>query len=165
MRRLLVLALLAALAAVAPGVVRDELAAGGGEAVVGRVVRVVDGDTIHVRLPTGRERVRYLGVDTPEVRGGAECWGRRATAANARLVAGRHVRLRTDVERRDRYGRLLAYVERVADGLDVNAELVRRGHARALAVAPNLRRAERFARLARRARHDGRGLWSVCPGE
>jgi micrococcal nuclease len=108
--------------------------------------------------------VRYIGVDTPEATHEVECWGRRATAANARLVDGRRVRLRRDVERRDRYGRLLAYVERVADGLDVNAELVRRGHARALAVAPNTRRARRYARLADRARARGRGLWGVCPG-
>jgi micrococcal nuclease len=146
--------------------VRDELGArdGAGRPEVGVVVRVVDGDTVHVRLASGRERVRYIGVDTPEVSGATECWGRRATAANARLVGGRRVRLRTDVERRDRYGRLLAYVERVADGLDVNGELLRRGHARALAVGPNLTRAARHARLARAARRAGRGLWGACGG-
>ncbi len=165
MRRLLVLALLAALAALAPGVVRDELAARGGDAQEGRVVRVVDGDTVHVRLASGRERVRLIGVDTPEVTGSRrECWGARASAATRRLLAGRRVRLRTDVEERDRFGRLLAYVERSADGLDAGAELLRRGHADVLEVAPNLRRAGRYARLARAARRAGRGLWGACPG-
>ncbi len=166
MRRLLVLALLAALAALAPGVVRDELAArGGGDVREGRVARVVDGDTVHVRLASGRERVRLIGVDTPEVTGARrECWGARASAATRRLLAGRRVRLRTDVEERDRFGRLLAYVERSADGLDAGAELVRRGHADVLEVAPNLRRAARYARLARAARRADRGLWGACPG-
>jgi len=167
MRRLLVIALLAALAALAPGVVRDELDGLDGrtaDARVGRVVRVVDGDTLHVRLASGRERVRLIGIDTPEATSEVECGGRAATAAARRLVGGRRVRLRTDVEERDRYGRLLAYVERAADGLDVNAELLRRGHAEPLTVAPNVRHAARFARLARRARAARRGLWRACAG-
>jgi len=164
MRRLLVIALLAALAALAPGVVRDGLDGRGADARAGRVVRVVDGDTLHVRLASRRERVRLIGIDTPEATSEVECGGRAATAATRRLVAGRRVRLRTDLEERDRYGRLLAYVERAADGLDVNAELVRRGHAEPLAVAPNVRHAARFARLARRARAAGRGLWRACAG-
>jgi micrococcal nuclease len=75
------------------------------------------------------------------------------------------VRLRTDVELRDRYGRLLAYVERLPDGLFVNAELVRRGYATPLAIAPDTRHAARFAALARQARRAGRGLWRSCAGQ
>jgi micrococcal nuclease len=132
----------------------------------GRVVRVVDGDTIHVRVGGRREKVRYIGVDTPETRKPGEpveCFGKAASAFNARLVAGREVVLRTDVEPRDRYGRLLAYVRRRPDGLFVNAELVRRGFATILTIPPNVRHSREFLRLERAARRAGRGLWAGCP--
>jgi micrococcal nuclease len=132
-----------------------------------RVVRVVDGDTIRVALPSGEEAVRYIGVDTPEsVRPGSpvECFARRASAFNERLVAGERVRLVRDVEARDRYGRLLAYVYRARDGLFVNAELVRRGYATATTFPPNVAHARELRRLANRARVSGRGLWSECAG-
>ena len=131
------------------------------------VVRVVDGDTIRVGLPSGEEPVRYIGIDTPEsVKPGApvECFAKRASAYNERLVAGERVRLVYDVERRDRYGRLLAYVYRARDGLFVNAELVRRGYATAVTFPPNVAHEREFRRLARRARMSGRGLWSGCAG-
>ncbi len=111
----------------------------------------------------GDERVRLIGIDTPEsVRPGTpvECFGRAASAATERLVEGRRVRLELDVERRDRYGRLLAYVHR--GGRMVNATLVREGYATPYTVPPNVRHAERFTALARRARREGRGLWSAC---
>jgi micrococcal nuclease len=130
------------------------------------VVRVVDGDTIVARLADGRfERVRYIGMDTPEdVKPGVpvQCFSLRAAAANRALVAGRGVRLVPGAEPRDRYGRLLAYVYRRADGLFVNAELVRRGFARTLTIPPNTRYAGRFAALADAARRAGRGLWGAC---
>ena len=132
-----------------------------------RVVRVVDGDTIRVGLPSGEEPVRYIGIDTPEsVKPGApvECFAKRASTYNERLVAGERVRLVYDVERRDRYGRLLAYVYRARDGLFVNAELVRRGYATAVTFPPNVAHEREFRRLARRARMSGRGLWSGCAG-
>ena len=138
---------------------------GGGPAGEGRVVRVVDGDTIHVLVRGRRERVRYIGVDTPETRHPSkpvQCYGARASAFNKRLVGGRRVRLVRDVEERDRFGRLLAYVYREPDGLFVNAELARLGYARALRIAPDVRHADRFAELARNARGAGRGLWSAC---
>jgi micrococcal nuclease len=132
----------------------------------GRVLRVVDGDTIQVRLDGGRtERVRYIGVDTPEsVKPGTpvQCYAKRAAAANAALVAGRSVRLVGDVEHRDRYGRLLAYVYREPDGAFVNAQLVRDGYARTLTIAPNVAHARQFAQLAQTARRSGRGLWRAC---
>jgi micrococcal nuclease len=144
--------------------------AGGGAAdssggPVARVVRVVDGDTVRVRLGGRSEPVRYIGVDTPESkRPGTpvQCFARRAAAENARLVRGERVRLVFDVERRDRFGRLLAYVYRVRDGAFVNAALVRGGFARTLTIPPNVRFAERFAALAADARRAGRGLWSAC---
>jgi micrococcal nuclease len=132
----------------------------------GRVVRVVDGDTIHVVVGGRREKIRYIGVDTPETHHptkGVQCYGPDSSAFNARLVGGERVRLVRDVELRDRYGRLLAYVYRARDGLFVNAELARRGYARPLRIAPDVRYATRLEALAREARAAGRGLWSACP--
>ena len=133
-----------------------------------QVLRVVDGDTIRVRLDGRTERVRYIGVDTPEsVKPGTpvQCYAKRAAAANAALVAGREVRLVGDVERRDRYGRLLAYVYREPDGAFVNAALVRDGYARTLTIAPNVAQSRQLAQLARAARESGRGLWAACAME
>jgi micrococcal nuclease len=132
---------------------------------VGRVVRVVDGDTIAVSLDGRAERVRYIGIDTPEsVKPGTpvQCYAHKAAAENARLVARERVRLVLDVEARDRFGRLLAYVYRVRDGAFVNAALVRGGFARTLTIPPDVRFAERFRALAAQARRAGRGLWSAC---
>ena len=132
-----------------------------------RVVRVVDGDTIRVDGPAGEEAVRYIGIDTPEsVKPGSpvECFAKRASAFNERLVGGERVRLVRDVEARDRYGRLLAYVYRARDGLFVNAELVRRGYATVATFPPNVAHEREFRRLANRARLSGRGLWAECEG-
>jgi micrococcal nuclease len=134
-----------------------------GETARAEVLRVVDGDTIEASVDGQVEDVRYIGVDTPEsVTPGepVECFGRRAGALNERLVGGREVTLRFDRELRDRYGRLLAYVY-VGPRL-VNAELVRRGYARTLTIAPNDSRAALFARLERDAGQAGRGLWGEC---
>jgi micrococcal nuclease len=173
MRRLLPLILVAVLAA-GYGVGRGgsdggggsgDAGAGGGGTRTARVVRVVDGDTIVVALRGAEERVRYIGMDTPEtVKPGTavQCFGKKASAENRRLVEGRDVRLVADVEARDRYGRLLAYVYRASDGLFVNAELVRRGYATPATFPPNVRHVDEFARLARQARSAGRGLWSAC---
>ena len=138
---------------------------GGSAAQPARVARVVDGDTIVVARGGGEERVRYIGVDTPETvkpRTPVQCFGRKASAFNHRLLDGRSVRLVADAEQRDRYGRLLAYVYRADDGLFVNAELVRHGYATTLTIPPNVRYAERFRALAAEARRAGRGLWSAC---
>lgn len=131
----------------------------------GRVVNVVDGDTIGVLVSGRREKVRYIGVDTPETKHptkGVQCYGRAAAAFNGRLVGDERVRLVRDVEERDRYGRLLAYVYRARDGLFVNAELARLGYARPLTIPPDVRHAARFATLAREARQARRGMWSAC---
>jgi micrococcal nuclease len=166
LRRLLTAVLAAAVVVVAgPALLRrvqdggDGSGARSGAAVV---ERVVDGDTIVLR---GGERVRYIGVDTPEsVKPGTpvQCYAKAAGHANERLVEGQRVRLRYDAERRDRYGRTLAYVYRARDGLFVNAELVRRGYARVLTIPPDVRHARLFRQLAARARSGGRGLWDAC---
>ena len=135
----------------------------GGEAVEARVSRVVDGDTIVVTVGAVSERVRYIGVNAPEVhhpRRGEELGGREAAAVNRALVQGKHVRLEMDVRPRDRYGRLLAYVW-VGDVM-VNAELVRLGYAQVMTVPPNVRHQERFVKLQREARERRRGLWGLA---
>jgi micrococcal nuclease len=129
------------------------------------VTRVVDGDTIGVRLGGRRYTVRYIGIDTPETvkpRAPVQCYGPAASAYNHRLVEGQRVTLRLDAEPRDRYGRLLAYVYRRRDGLFVNAELVRGGFARTLEIPPNTRHAGELRRLQRAARTAARGLWQTC---
>ena len=131
-----------------------------GEAIEGTVVRVVDGDTIHVKLWERVEKVRYIGVNTPEVHHptkGEEPGGREAAEVNRRLVEGQAVRLELDVQERDRYGRLLAYVW-IGD-LMINAELVRLGYAQVMTIPPNVRYQEVFLKLQREAREAGRGLW------
>jgi len=127
------------------------------------VLRAVDGDTIEVRLDGEREDVRYIGIDTPETvkpDTPVQCFGPRAHRFNARLVTHRRVRLVFGVERRDVYGRLLAYVY-LGDRF-VNAELARRGLARTLTIPPNDRFAGRFKRLQIAAARAGRGLWGAC---
>ena len=127
------------------------------------VTRVVDGDTVEVRLDGTEEDVRYIGVDTPETvkpDNPVECFGPQASSFNHRLVERRRVRLVFGVERRDVYGRLLAYVY-LGDRF-VNAELVRRGLARTLTIPPNDRFAGRFKRLEIAAARAGLGLWGAC---
>jgi len=130
-----------------------------------RVIRAVDGDTLEVAMPSGeREDVRLIGVDTPEtVKPGTpvQCFGPRASAFTHRVADGRSARLELGVERRDVYGRLLAYV-RIGPRF-INATLVGRGLARTLTIAPNDRLAPLFSRLQIEAARAGRGLWDACP--
>ena len=142
---------------------RGEAGAGQGDVARARVVRVIDGDTIEVEIGGSTEDVRYIGVDTPEtVKPGTpvQCFGPQASEHNHELVEGQAVRLRFDAERRDVYGRLLAYVH-VRD-LFVNAALLRRGYATTLTIPPNDSQAARFARIEQAAARDGRGLWGAC---
>lgn len=152
-------------------------AAGPASAFV-EVTRVVDGDTIEVRLGGRSEDVRLIGVDTPETvkpDTPVQCFGERASHFTKRQLTGRRVRLVFGVERRDVYGRLLAYVYLANSTLPVpqpgqsrqrgwlfNAILVRRGLARSLTIPPNDRFAPRFRRLELAAARAGRGLWSAC---
>ena len=131
----------------------------------GRVVWVVDGDTIHVQVGSRLEKVRYIGVNAPEIpHPGARGWregGARAREVNRRLVAGRDVRLELDTARRDTYGRLLAYVrvELRRKRVMVNAEMVRRGFAQAMTIPPNVKYQGLFLTLQREARTARRGFW------
>jgi micrococcal nuclease len=127
------------------------------------VIRAVDGDTIETRIGDRVEDVRYIGVDTPEtVKPGTpvQCFGPRASTFNHHLVERRRVRLVFGVERRDAYGRLLAYV--YLRRRFVNAALVRRGLARSLTIPPNDRFSPLFRRLELQAARAGRGLWGGC---
>jgi micrococcal nuclease len=134
----------------------------------GTVVAVVDGDTVRVHLGSGTETVRLLGIDTPETvhpTKPVQCFGPEASArTKALLPKGTVVRLERDVEARDRYGRLLAYVRR-SDGTFVNLALVEEGYARTLTIAPNGAYADDFAAAARGARDASRGLWRACAQE
>jgi len=128
--------------------------------IEGTVVKVVDGDTIHVQLADRIEKIRYIGVDAPELHHpvrGEEPGGREAARANRDLVDGRRVRLELDVRTRDRWGRLLAYVW--VGHTMVNAELVRLGYAQVMTVPPNVRYQDLFLALQREARGAHRGLW------
>lgn len=128
-----------------------------------RLIKVTDGDTIRVMYRRREERVRLIGVDTPEVPwygGSGECFGVEAARFAKRRLEGRLLRLEFGADRRDRYGRLLAYVY-VDDEL-FNLTLVRLGYAAADPVSPNTRLAPLFARAEAGARATGEGLWSRC---
>jgi micrococcal nuclease len=135
----------------------------------GKVIASVDGDTIDVRIGGTDERVRLLGIDTPESvdpRRPVECFGREASQRTAQLIPpGTHVRLERDVEARDKYGRLLAHVYRVDDGTYVNRTLLEEGFATTLTIKPNVAHTDELATAARTARDAKRGLWGACPAE
>ena len=120
------------------------------------VVDVVDGDTLEVRVDGATERVRLIGINTPE---SGECFAAEATEALADLVAGREVRLVRDTSDRDQYGRLLAYVE--VDGTHVNAALVRGGYAIAREYPPDTARADELAAAQREAQEAAAGMWAA----
>lgn len=136
------------------------------------VTRIVDGDTIDVEVDGRRERVRLIGIDTPEVAhaasgdrpgNAAECFADASHAfITSLLPIGTGVRLERDVVGRDDYGRLLAYVYRAADGVFVNYEIVRQGYAEPLSIAPNVTFRDRMVEAARAAERAGLGLWSAC---
>ena len=123
------------------------------------IQRVIDGDTV---VLSGGERVRYIGLDTPELhhpRKPVEWYAREAKEFNRQLVDGKPVRLELDVQKRDRYGRLLAYVY-LEDGTFVNAELLRQGFGQLLTIPPNVKHVDLFVQMQREAREAGRGLWA-----
>lgn len=127
------------------------------------MVRVVDGDTIVVSRAGVDERVRYVGVDTPELaHDGAEveCFAEAAAKRNEALVAGKNVELVTDVSDRDRYGRLLRYV--YVDGVSVGSTLVEEGLAKPIKVKPDTAQYETLRELASEAKAAGRGMWGEC---
>jgi micrococcal nuclease len=133
------------------------------DAVVARVQRVVDGDTFIATVRNRRERVRIIGVDTPESvdpNRPDEPFGEEASAFAKHYLDGATVRLAGDVEPRDRYGRLLAYVW-LRDGTFWNALLAAEGYAQQLTIPPNVTYADLFRRLVGEARRNDRGLWAA----
>ena len=141
-----------------------------GQRIRARVLRVIDGDTIHVRAFGARRSrydVRLLGIDTPEKYGGVECGARRASRSMRRLApGGLRIRLVTDPsqDRFDRYGRLLAYVMRRRDGRDLGRAQVAAGWAKVYVFDRPFRRVRAYRRAARRARRADRGVWGRCGG-
>ncbi len=133
-----------------------------------RVTGVVDGDTVHVRLENGKEeKVRFIGVDTPESTREVEPYGKEAAAYTKKRLDGRTVYLELDVGERDKYGRLLAYVwlsppksdgEAEVRAKMFNAELLLEGYAQVMTVPPNVKYADLFAKLQREAREAEKGL-------
>lgn len=128
------------------------------------VTRVIDGDTIEVRLLDGRaKRIRYIGMDTPELFGKPECFGKEAFQYNRSLVEGKTVWLEYDVQKKDKYGQALAYVYLDPEGSSmVNAILVVQGFASVATYPPNVKNVDLFVRFQRIARQGSRGLWSKC---
>ena len=126
-----------------------------------KVTRVVDGDTIEIE---GGEKVRYIGVDTPETvdpRKPVQCFGIEASKKNKELVEGKTVRLEKDITDRDKYSRLLRYVW--VDDLFVNLELVKQGFANSYSYPPDIKYQKEFLAAETEAREAQRGLWKACP--
>ena len=133
------------------------------------ITHVVDGDTIDVRIGGRDERVRLIGIDTPETKkpnAPIECYGPEASAFTTSLLpVGSTVRIERDVVGRDDYGRLLGYVYLLTDGgadTFVNMEIIEQGYATPLTIEPNSTFARDFAEAARSAEAAGLGLWTTC---
>jgi micrococcal nuclease len=130
-----------------------------------RVLYADDGDTIEVQRGSDTDVVRLLGVDTPETHHPTkpvQCFGPEAAAFTKRELTGRLVVLEDDVEHRDIYGRRLAYV--LVNGHRFNDELLRRGFARLLVIAPNRAHGREMLAAELDAHHHRRGLWAACEG-
>jgi len=129
------------------------------------VIEVIDGDTVLVRSGSHTESIRLLGIDTPEVAHhgqSAECFGPEASERTMAIVPpGTVVHLARDVEARDAYGRVLAYVTG-PDGTNVNLLLAAEGYATPLAISPNFGLADTINALVDHARSAGVGLWGTC---
>jgi micrococcal nuclease len=157
------IALVAVLAAASLAGWRLGTSRSGADSPTVRVVAVVDGDTVDVAWAGHRERVRLLGVDTPETVAPDRpvgCYGPEAATFTQQRLQGRTVRLQFDRERRDRFGRLLAYVD--VGGRRFNDDLLAGGYARLLVIPPNGRHARAMLDRELEARSAGRGLWGAC---
>ena len=130
------------------------------------VARVVDGDTIEAQAGAKLLDIRLIGVDTPETvhpSKPVQCFGSKASTFTKNQLEGQKVRLEFDVEKRDRYGRTLAYVW--VDNKLFNETLVAKGFGQVDTYPPNVKYVDRFRRAQRAARNNDRGLWSACRGE
>lgn len=133
--------------------------------LIGRVVRVVDGDTVVVKVASKNLTVRAIGVNAPESvkkNSPVECFGKEASAyMKALLPKGKIVSLTLDKQRLDKYGRTLAYIA-LSDGTDVQRQLLAQGYASTMKIAPNTSRAKEFEKLQRTAKAAKAGMWGVC---
>lgn len=126
-----------------------------------KVVRVIDGDTIEIE---GGERIRYIGIDTPETvdpRKPVQCFGVEASLKNKELVEGKMVRLEKDITDRDKYNRLLRYV--YVDDTFINLELVKQGFAYSYSYPPDIKYQNQIVKAQQEAHEAKRGLWDLCP--
>lgn len=132
------------------------------------MIEVVDGDTIDVSIGGHRERVRLIGIDTPETKKPntpVQCYGPEAsTFTKSLLPSDVPLHLERDVVARDDFGRMLAYVYLAGDGEFVNLSIIRNGFARPLTIAPNSAHADEFITAARVAEAGNVGLWGGCTG-
>ncbi|MBU3968623.1 thermonuclease family protein [Patescibacteria group bacterium] len=131
-----------------------------------KVTRVVDGDTIDIEIGDKIERVRYIGIDTPETvdpRKPVQCFGIEASKKNKELVEGKMVRLEKDITDRDKYNRLLRYV--FVDDVFINLELVKQGFAYSYSYPPDIKHQDEFLKAQQEAEKTKQGLWSACPTE
>ena len=119
-----------------------------------KVVRIIDGDTIEIE---GGQRIRYIGIDTPESGG---CFATQSTNKNKELVEGKTISLEKDVSETDRYGRLLRYV--YVGEVMINEALVKEGYAQVYTYPPDVKYNERFLKAQKEARDNNKGLWSSC---
>jgi micrococcal nuclease len=125
------------------------------------VSRVIDGDTIEIE---GGQKVRYIGIDTPETvdpRKPVQCFGAEAKKRNEELVKGKYVRLEKDVSDKDKYGRLVRYV--YTGGVFVNLVLVEEGFAFSYTYPPDVKYQNQFLKAERQAHEQNNGLWGACP--
>lgn len=138
--------------------VNDPVTLPPGEAA--QVIEVVDGDTIWVILKDREEKVRYIGVDTPELNP-PQCYAGEAKERNRALVEGKTVYLEGDVLDRDPYERLLRYVW-LRDRQLVNTILIREGYGRAVSIPPNTKYVAEFEAEEKKARSLNLGIWAYC---
>lgn len=128
------------------------------------VIRIIDGDTVEIKLNSIPTKIRLIGVDTPETvhpQKPVEKYGKEASAFTTNLLLGESVYLRFDAEKTDKYGRMLAYLYRAPDGLFVNLEIIRQGYGHAYTVFP-FKHIELFKHYQHNASKAGKGLWGTA---
>jgi micrococcal nuclease len=130
------------------------------------VLKVIDGDTVDIDIKGNTERVRLIGVNTPETKHPTkpiECFGPEASAYLTQLLPkGTHVRIERDIEARDRYGRMLLYLYRESDNLFINLDLVSHGYGIPMSIEPNTFHRNDFVHAAALAETTNEGLWKAC---
>jgi micrococcal nuclease len=130
------------------------------------VLKVIDGDTVDIDIKGNTERVRLIGVNTPETKHPTkpiECFGPEASAYLTQLLPkGTHVRMERDIEARDRYGRMLLYLYRESDNLFINLDLVSHGYGTPMSIEPNTFHRNDFVHAAALAETTNVGLWKAC---